>query len=226
MRYYPLLLNLQNVRVLVAGAGEVGHRKATDVLICEPAELLLVDPHQSRDTLPANLLEAPNLRFEQRDVTGEDVKGKGLVFAATGCRATNAMLAKACHEAGIFCNVIDAPTDGDFIVPAHFRKGDFLLALATGGYSPALAKRLRMELQEWVGTRYSPLLTVMGRVRPLVLALGSETKDNSAVFRQLVYSGLATALADGNKKQATKILRSVLPKPLHKHIGDILHDPL
>ncbi len=181
MSYYPLFLRLGGVKILLAGAGEVGRRKAADLLACNPAELLWVDPSLSlseleqfpefdRPEFADGLAACPGLVYEQRHVKPEDVAGRHLVFAATCARRVNGMLAGICSERNILCNVVDAPTDGTFLVPAHFSHGDILLALCTGGQSPALSRRLRQDLESWFGRKYAPLLAVMARLRPLVIS--------------------------------------------------------
>lgn len=231
MSYYPLFLNLGTVKILLAGAGEVGRRKAVDILACAPAELLWVDPGVSFAELleSVELSALPGLKYEQRSVQPEDVEGRALVFAATGSREVNRMLAEICAGRGIFCNVVDAPAEGSFFVPAHFSQGEILLALSTGGLSPALSRRLREELQEWMGEKYAPLLTVMGRIRPLVLGLetagGMEKHDHADIFRNLVNSNLAAALVTRDLSRARALLMQYLPLPLHSCIGDILYEP-
>jgi precorrin-2 dehydrogenase/sirohydrochlorin ferrochelatase len=276
MGYYPLFLKLGSVKVLLAGAGEVGRRKAVDLLACGPAELLWVDPGVSfaellesvefkeKDwaafdfssaeypgpaSLPFHTLRQhdysdasvrpgvsgqtglyafPRLIYEQRQVRPEDVEGRALIFAATGSRAVNRMLADICAKRGVFCNVVDAPTEGNFFVPAHFNQGNILLALSTGGISPALARRLRAELQEWFGNRYTPLLTVMARIRPLILGLeafGGLEVNRAVIFRNLINSELGAALTDKDLNKAGELLLKFLPQPLHSCIGDILYEP-
>jgi precorrin-2 dehydrogenase/sirohydrochlorin ferrochelatase len=170
----------------------------------------------------------PCLIYEQRQVRPEDIEGRALIFAATGSRAVNRMLADICAQRGIFCNVVDAPTEGNFFVPAHFNQGNILLALSTGGISPALSRRLRAELQEWFGNRYTPLLTVMARIRPLILGLeafGGLEVNRSVIFRNLINSELATALTNRDLDKAGALLVEYLPQPLHSCIGDILYEP-
>jgi precorrin-2 dehydrogenase/sirohydrochlorin ferrochelatase len=262
MGYYPLFLKLGAVKILLAGAGEVGRRKAVDLLACGPADMLWVDPGVSFDDLLQNaefkqkdwsifdfensdypgpasffygdgfrtgLVGYPGLKYEQRQVQPEDVEGRALVFAATGSRAVNRMLADVCAKRGIFCNVVDAPTEGNFFVPAHFCQGSILLALSTGGISPALSRRLRQDLQEWFGERYTPLLTVMARIRPLVLGLeafgGLEGSSRATIFRNLINSELAAALTNRDMPRARDLLLQFLPPPLHSCIGDILYEP-
>lgn len=223
MRYYPLLINLSEIQVLIVGAGEVGLRKAMDVLACEPKRVLIIDPRRPFEDLPEELRQHPALRYEQRDVTLEDLDGTGLVFAATSSRDVNSLLSHGAAERGIPCNVADAPSEGNFIVPSHFNDGDFTLAVSTNGGSPAMAKIIRRELQDWYSGRYKGLLRLLKKLRPLVLALGAPTQDNTELFRSIAASGLGEALGQNDLAKAGEILSKLLPPELHGEIEDLLH---
>lgn len=223
MRYYPLLLDLSAVQVLIAGAGEVGLRKARDVLACAPRRVLLLDPDKTADALPGDVRENPALVFERRSAQPGDVHGSGLVFAATGSREANGMLAREAAGRGIPCNVADAPAEGNFIVPAHFTDGDFTLAVSTNGSSPALAKIIRRELQDWYSGRYKGLLRLLKKLRPLVLERGAPTAENTELFRAIAASGLGDFIGRGDTAGAKDLLTKLLPPDLHGNIEDLLH---
>jgi precorrin-2 dehydrogenase/sirohydrochlorin ferrochelatase len=221
MAWYPLFLDLTHKEALVAGAGVVGLRKAASLLEASPRRLVIVDPDARPEALAGRFPGAP-LEVRARAFEPEDLAGMHLVFAATGNRAVNARIASLCAGRGMLCNVIDAPDEGDFLVPAHFRQGDLHLAVSTGGHSPALARALKQELEAWVGTRYTPLLTVLGRLRPLLLALDLPSGENSELFRALVHSPLMDRLAAHDRAGAEQALAERLPAPLHERIGELL----
>lgn len=221
MRYYPLFLDLVGKSVLVAGAGEVGLRKAETVLKAGPERLDLLDPGLDEASVRARL-PYPQLHTHRRPFELGDVSGRALVFAATGSREVNALMASLCRAEGTLCNVADAPAEGNFIVPALVDAGGISIALSTAGQSPALARSLRRELEDWVEKRYVPLLTVMGRLRPLLLDLDLPTGENSALFRDLVASPLAEMLRSRDLTAAAALLASLLPEPLHPRMGELL----
>lgn len=229
MRYFPINLNLRAKKVLVVGAGAVGLRKAASLLACSPAELLLMDlrplPDEERDKLNAVSNEsADSLVFEQAEPNETHVIGRSLAFACTSSREINHKISELCRKHNILCNVADAPADGDFIVPAHFEHNGLSLAVSTSGQSPALARYLRQEIEGFVSRRFSRLLTLMARLRPMLLELGLESAQNAEIFRALVRSDLPDLLNKTELDEAALILHQYLPAPLHHRIGELLHD--
>lgn len=227
MRYYPTFLDMRGKRCLIVGIGDVGRRKLASLLAADPEEVLVLDTFH-RDGITdqelKDLLSHPAVTYQDRPFTASDVQGRALVFACTGSRTVNESVALACRNHSVLCNVIDAPEEGDFIVPAHFESGELIVALSTGGNSPALARRIRMELQEFVGNRFSGIVVLMGRLRPLVLARGEETGQNTKLFRTIAGSGLMDALQSKDRTGAETILTELLPQELHPHIGELLHE--
>lgn len=222
MTYYPMFVDLGGKDILVAGAGSVGRRKIAGLAKASPRLISVVDPTLNAVQM-SELEELGHIRCFARAFCPEDIPGKFLVFATTNNREVNALIAKSCANHGVLCNSVDAPEQGGFIVPAHFSQKDLTVAVSTGGHSPALARLLREDLETYVGKRYTPLLTVMGRLRPLLLALGLTTRENTVLFRTLVRSPLAEHLESGNITAAANTLADLLPKPLLDHVGDLLH---
>ena len=222
MQQYPLFLSLTAKDILVVGAGAVGRRKIASLLPCSPRSITVVDPELSPEDLRSLTASGP-VRCLVRPFAPGDLDGQALVFAAASNREINDLVAKLCRERGIFCNIADAPEKSDFFVPAHVAKEGIILAIGTGGQSPALARRLRMELEDWLGTRYAGLLTLLSRLRPLVLGLGLPTEQNSALFQALTHSALAELLENRQRAAAEALLAECLPEALHPRIGELLH---
>ncbi|MGE4299898.1 MAG: bifunctional precorrin-2 dehydrogenase/sirohydrochlorin ferrochelatase [Desulfovibrionaceae bacterium] len=222
MRYYPAFLDLHGKRCVVVGAGGVGRRKLQTLLKCGPASVLLVDAAPADDALRALMASGP-VTHACRAFADSDLDGAFLVIAATGDAAANARVAALCRDNNILCNVVDAPEAGTFIVPAHIEQDEVVVALSTSGHSPALARRIKRDLQDMLGSRYTGLVAVMARLRPLVLGLGDPTESNTAVFRAVVESDLADTLAGGDGEAARMILRRIVPPRLHDSIEEVLH---
>ncbi|CAM2057741.1 precorrin-2 dehydrogenase / sirohydrochlorin ferrochelatase [Desulfovibrionales bacterium] len=221
MRYYPIFINLTNKRCLLVGAGRIGRRKLTSLLDAGPAEIMVVDPKPPVLEL-VELLTRPGVIFANRSFDQDDLEDRFLVLAASNDRATNSHIASLCARRDILCNVVNASEICSFIVPAYFCLGDLTVAISTAGLSPALAQAVARDLREQLASRYETLLLLLGRLRPLVLALGWETERNTELFRALIASPLADRLATGNLEDVVGLLRQQLPTILHDHIDTLL----
>ncbi len=228
--YYPLFLDISHCHCLIVGGGEVGLRKAKGLLEAGAGHVLVLDI-QPFDEIWQNYAHFSQLQLEKRPFTEEDIQGKSLVFACTGQKELNAHIATLCTQRQILCNCVDAPRKGNCIVPAlaqartaaHQEKPCLMAALSTQGASPAWARVLRQELEQWLEP-HAPMTHFLGKLRPLVLALGQDTRHNTALFRALVHSPLRHHLAHKNKEQSQALLEELLPQDLHLHIAELLHD--
>ena len=132
---YPIFISLSGIRCLVVGLGQVGQRKLSGLLACNPASVLVLDLAGPAPEA-AELLRDPRVRFERRACEAADLNGCGLVFAATGSAAENSRIATLCAAAGVLCNSASNPDEGCFQVPAVARSAPLAAALSTGGQAP------------------------------------------------------------------------------------------
>jgi precorrin-2 dehydrogenase/sirohydrochlorin ferrochelatase len=103
--------------------------------------------------------------WRRRRFVAADVEQVFLVIAATDSNATNEAVFRACAERGVLCNVVDDPERCDFFYPAVVRRGPLQIAISTSGRSPALARRLRIELERQFGSEYSAWVEQVGEMR-------------------------------------------------------------
>ena len=89
-----------------------------------------------------------------------------------------------CTENNIFCNAVESPERGDFIVPAHLDYDSLIFALSSSGVSPAFTKALKEDLNNWVLKGYVPFLRLLQILRPLILD-NVEEKKRAELFRAL-----------------------------------------
>lgn len=88
-----------------------------------------------------------------------------MVFAATDRREVNAAVAREARKRGIPVNVADSPAEGDFALPSTLRRGRLQVAVSTGGASPALARRIRQELEDAFAFEWANLVEELSRAR-------------------------------------------------------------
>lgn len=225
MRYYPAFLDLHDKKCLLVGLGGVGRRKLATLLECSPARVLVLDPFLEAPAPELSaMLERPEVQFEKRAFQESDLDDVFLVIAASGDADLNQELAALCKTRGILINVIDQPQRSSFTVPSSLEVGGMTVALSTGGQSPALARKLRRDLQDYLGVRYTAFLTMMGRLRPRVLELGLPTEENTALFRALVNSDLPDAFAQQDAEAVHNILSAALPEALVEQLDEVLNE--
>lgn len=221
MRHYPAFLDPSRLSCLVVGAGDVGLRKISTLLDCAVADVLVLDLAEPSEGL-IDLMANPAVVFERREFAPKDMDGRTLAFACTPVREVNERVGRLARERGVLVNVADAPAESTFVVPATVSRGPLTIALSTGGASPAVARRIRMELEDYFGPRYGLFLRLMERIRPLVLGLGRPTAENTAVFRSLAASTLPDHLAAGDTAQAADELARLLPPELATKATELL----
>ncbi len=129
--------------------------------------------------------EAGAITWEARAFNSADLDGTFLVIAATNSRDLNAAIF---HEAGqrkILCNVVDDPEYCDFYYPAVVRRGDLQIAISTNGQSPALAQRIRRELEIQFGPEYGEWLRELGQIRQQLFASKIDPEQRRRLLHEL-----------------------------------------
>jgi precorrin-2 dehydrogenase / sirohydrochlorin ferrochelatase len=186
--YYPVFVNLQGKRCLVVGGGEVATRKVQGLLEAE-ALVYVVSPKFSQAL--ATLAAQGVIEHQTRPFRADDVLGCTLVIGATDQPAVNWAVCKAAREHNILVNIVDTPDACDFIAPAIVRRGALQIAISTGGHSPTLAKRIRLQLEERYGPEYAFLLEELGQERERIRHLIRDPSLRKAYFERLVDSALS-----------------------------------
>jgi precorrin-2 dehydrogenase/sirohydrochlorin ferrochelatase len=159
MNAYPIFVNLEGRPCLVVGGGAVAFAKARG-LHESGGRLTVVSPEFVAAFDSISPLERRVRPFEEGDPDGFF-----LAVAATDDPAVNRAVAEACRRRGVLCNVVDAPELCDFWVPSVLRRGDLTVAVSTGGASPALAKRVRRDLEGRFGEVYGEYVGFLREAR-------------------------------------------------------------
>ncbi len=215
MKTYPIFIRLTDQPVLVVGGGAVGERKVLDLR--EAGARVTVLSRALTPTL-AELARAGQIRYLNEAFTPEHLNGMVLAMAATDDREVNARVSAAAQARGIWVNVADDPEYCTFIVPAQVRHGDLTLAISTGGASPAVAQKLRLELDQRYGPEYKPYLALLKSVRCRLLSERRGHPENAALFHRLADSPLLEAVAMGDRARMVAVLRDILGDALSPQV--------
>ena len=182
MDLFPIVLKLQSRKCVVIGGGEIAASKL-DALLAAGAQVLVIAP-KAVASIQEQVREQ-KLTWQEREFTARDVEGAFLVVAATDSPAVNESIYRACTERGVLCNVVDDPDHCDFFYPAVVRRGPLQIAISTSGRSPALAHRLRVELEQQFGPEYEDWVEHLGRERRDVLARKLPPDDQRRLLEQI-----------------------------------------
>lgn len=203
MRYYPLFLDVSGKKCLIAGGGKVGTRKAQTLCRCG-AKVTVVSPLFSEPLM--EFAQRHPLTLKKKAYETADLEGAFLIIAATGDRLLNQAIRNDAKRMKILCNIADQPEESDFIVPSVVSRGDLSVAVSTSGKSPALAKKLRKELEKAFGWEYGPSLTLLGRLREKLLSESHDPEGHKAIFEALVHNGLTELIREGNLDRIETLL--------------------
>ncbi|HKJ99937.1 MAG TPA: bifunctional precorrin-2 dehydrogenase/sirohydrochlorin ferrochelatase [Desulfotignum sp.] len=204
MKYYPVFLKIKAKKCLVAGGGRVGTRKAT-TLVRSGARVTVVAKKMCEE-----LEKLPGIALEKRAFQPRDLAGIFLVFAATNDAQQNRQILAYARAAGVWCNSVDAPEQGDFILPAVTSRGDLICAVSTCGASPALARKIRQDLDRTYGPEYATFLMLMRAIRTKLLAFGHDPEGHKMVFRQVMEKNIPALIADQDIPAIDTILAELL----------------
>ena len=157
---YPVMLELAGRRCVVFGAQAIREGKVEGLLAAGADDVLVVEP-----SVDDRFDGVAGVRVERRAWRPGDLDGAFLAVASSEDGPTRAAIAREARTRSVLVNVVDDTPLCDWAAPAVVRRGDLVLAIGTGGVSPAVARLVRERLQEEFGAEWAELLRVVGEVR-------------------------------------------------------------
>ncbi|MBO0600081.1 NAD(P)-binding protein [Sporosarcina sp. E16_3] len=154
MKFYPIMLNVEDKAVVVVGGGLIAYRKIVGLLQAG-ANVTVISPviHSKIEQLfIENKIAWKAKLFEPNDLDCALV-----IIAATNNEMVNTFVASSAGKDQLV-NIVDNPGLSTFHVPAKLTRGDLTISIATGGASPTLAKSIRDELSEIYEDSYGDYL--------------------------------------------------------------------
>jgi precorrin-2 dehydrogenase/sirohydrochlorin ferrochelatase len=206
LKYYPVFLDITSQKCVLVGGGEVALRKAARLVACG-AQTIVVSPH-----LCPGLAEMKARRLVEHWEGPYDpscLTAAFMVIGATDREEVNEKIARDARERGLLVNIVDRAQAGNFILPSLMKRGELVLAVSTGGYSPALARKMREDLERALGPEYGILADALGAMRPLITAAGPSSRDNREVFTRLVNSSLLGHIRDRDWAAAVRTVEEI-----------------
>lgn len=162
---YPVFLKLENMRILLVGAGNVGLEKLESLLGNSPAASITVVAPYVKNELRDFIKQFPSCTLAERAFEPEDLNNKHIVVCATDNRLLHQEIKKQANAKGLLVNVADTPELCDFYLGSIVQKGNLKIAISTNGKSPTIAKRIKETLNETLPAEIDELLHNMQAIR-------------------------------------------------------------
>jgi uroporphyrin-III C-methyltransferase/precorrin-2 dehydrogenase/sirohydrochlorin ferrochelatase len=183
MALFPLFVKLAGRPCLVVGAGSVGESKIAS-LLAAGADVCVVS--LSATNLVKDWAAAGRIKWLQKSFEAADLDGMFLVVAAFAAGDLTARIWSEAQQRHVLCNVVDDPEHCDFYYPAVVRRGDFQIAISTGGRSPALAQRIRQDLDRQFGPDYEQWVRQLGLEREALFAVSMDPETRKRQLHESV----------------------------------------
>ena len=182
MSLFPIFLKLTNRPCIVIGAGHLAESKIESLQTAN-ARITVIAPAAS-DRIVA-MADSGEITWHQREYAAGDLDGQFLAVAATNVPAVNRAVFAEAESAGVLINAVDDPPFCDFYFPSVVRRGDLQIAISTAGASPALAQRLRKEINELLPLDTGDWLAELGNLRREVLQMEPLNPARNELLHQL-----------------------------------------
>src|SRR6266852_7923083 len=180
-KLFPMFLKLSVRPCLVVGAGTVAESNIASLMEAS-ARVRVVAPEatlQVRSWSQSNTVE-----WRQRAFEPGDLDGMFLVVAATSSTELHQRIFAEATRRGVLCNIVDVPTLCDFYYPSVVQRGPLQIAISTSGLSPALAQRLRKQLEEQFGPEYEEWLVELGEARDKLRSTNLDAEDQKRLLHE------------------------------------------
>lgn len=182
MSLFPIFLKLAGRPCVVIGAGNLAESKI-ESLRAANAKVTVIAPKANERI--QGLADAGEIEYQQRPYADGDLTGSFLVVAATDVPAVNRAVFAEATAKGVLCNAVDDPPFCDFYFPSVVRRGDLQIAISTAGDSPALAQKIRKEINAQLPLDAGEWLADLGNLRREVVAAEPLNDERKWLLHQL-----------------------------------------
>jgi siroheme synthase-like protein len=182
MSLFPIFVKLKGRLVVVVGGGNIAEAKIPGVLSAG-ARIRLIAPSVTPQI--AEWVRFGKIDWRQKEFDEADLKGAFLVIAATSAPGVNGAVFQEAEARRLLCNAVDDIKHCHFYYGAVVQRGDLQIAISTNGKSPALAQRLRQELEEQFAPEYEAWLQWLGAARDALRATGASSDSTKELLHEL-----------------------------------------
>lgn len=204
--YFPIHINIEYKTVVIVGGGHVATQKVAS-LIPAKATIVVVSPTLDDSLLP--LVEAGKITWREKEFEPRDLDDASLIIAATNDTSVNEAVQEAAQHWQLI-NRADAQAESDFITPATVRRGPLVLTVSTSGASPALARKIKADLEEQFDEIYDDYVCFLQQARLMIAAKFEKGQQRRVALQALLEPNLLEWTRRGEMDRREAYLQQLL----------------
>ena len=208
MKFYPINLNVENKKCVVIGGGKIALEKISG-LIEANAKVEVIAPKVCAEV--EELFQSGKINLIREKYSSEKISDGAILIAATNNFELNQKILSDGREKNFLVNIVDS-FDGDFTVPSRIRRGDFLLAISTGGKSPGFSRFVRQMLEKDFDENFAQGVEIISKYRAEVKKILPTFEERINFWRkvltekvwEMLKSGKISEIEDKIKKSLSR----------------------
>ena len=203
--FYPVFLNLTGRRCVIIGGGQIAEGKISK-LLDSGAKIIVISPDATQGI--RSFTERGQIELDLRKYQQGDLQGAFLVIAATNDRVVNQEIFEEAEKQGILLNAVDDMPRCSFIAPYIVEKGPVTVAISTGGASPALARKLRENMEVSSALDWADATGVLSKARQIIK--DEQIAVDPQRWQCCMTDELLTMIQAGHENEALDLLMDLL----------------
>ncbi|PJO41321.1 precorrin-2 dehydrogenase/sirohydrochlorin ferrochelatase family protein [Lysinibacillus xylanilyticus] len=204
--YFPIHINIEYKTVVIVGGGHVATQKVASLLPAK-ASIVVVSPTLDESLLP--LAESGQITWREKEFEPRDLDDASLIIAATNDTSVNEAVQEAAQHWQLI-NRADAQAESDFITPATVRRGPLVLTVSTSGASPALARKIKTDLEEQFDEVYDDYVCFLQQARLMIAAKFDKGPQRRKALQALLEPSLLEWTRNGEIDRREAFLQQIL----------------
>lgn len=206
--FYPILLDISDLKILVIGAGKVALRKIKNLSEFE-ADITIISPKIDDEIV--SFSKNNMITIHEREYQMGDVSKHDMVFCATDNRELNEKIAEECQAKKILVNSADGREQSSFLVPATIKDGKVCVSVSSQGEAPFFVKKLKEQIKSNLPKYLSEKSDIASKFRENVLK--DETflgKDKKALYKIFHITNWDSRLEKYGLKKAKEYVAKII----------------
>lgn len=212
MKPYPIFLcNIEERRCVVVGGDHEAERKVRGLLEVEATVVVI-----SETLSPGleGLAESGRFEWIPRDYRDGDLEGAFLVIVSERNPGRTETIWREANQVGALINAMDDVPHCTFVAGSVVRRGPLVVSISTSGAAPAVAVRLRQDLERRFGPELGEYLELLGSLRDEMAERHPEFDERRRIWYELADSDLLDLVTKGRTKAVARRIEEISGIPI------------